>query len=60
MKNHKESLATGTGCHSVVTVQNGFLAARKGYCAPSAEIIDIFSEGVLCASNKDLLNEDWD
>ena len=60
MKNHKESLAMGTGCHSVVTVQNGFLAARKGYCTPSAEIIDICSEGVLCASSKDLLNEEWD
>ena len=59
MKNHKESLAMGTGCHSVVTVQNGFLAARKGYCTPSAEIIDICSEGVLCASSKDLLNEEW-
>ena len=59
MKNHKESLATGTGCHSVATVQNGFPAARNGYCTPSAEIIDICSEGVLCASNKDLLNEDW-
>ena len=60
MKNHKESLATGTGCHSVATVRDGFPAARKGYCTPSAEIIDICSEGVLCASNKDLLNEDWD
>ena len=59
MKNHKESLATGTGCHSVVTVRDGFPVARKGYCTPSAEIIDIFSEGVLCASNKDLINEDW-
>ena len=56
MKNHKESLAMGTGCHSVVTVQNGFPAARKGYCTPSAEIIDICSEGVLCASSKDLIN----
>ena len=55
MKNHKESLATGTGCHSVATVRDGF----QGYCAPSAEIIDICSESVLCASNKDLLNEEW-
>ena len=59
MKNHKESLATGTGCHSVATVRDGFPAVRKGYCTPSAEIIDISSEGVLCASNKDLINEDW-
>ena len=59
MKNHKESLAMGTGCRSVATVRDGFPVARKGYCAPSAEIIDIFSEGVLCASNKDLTNEDW-
>ena len=60
MKNHKESLTMGTGCHSVATVRDGFPAARKGYCAPSSEIIDIFSEGVLCASSKDLTNEDWD
>ena len=58
--NNKESLAMGTGCRSVATVRDGFPAARKVYCTPSAEIIDIFSEGVLCASNKDLLNEDWD
>lgn len=60
MKNHKESLAMGTGCHSVATVRDGFPAARNGYCTPSAEIIDICSEGVLCASSKDLTNEDWD
>ena len=59
MKNHKESIAMGTGCHSVATVRDGFPAAQMGYCAPSAEIIDICSESVLCASNKDLLNEEW-
>ena len=59
MKNHKESLAMGTGCHSVATVRDGFPAARMGYCTPSAEIIDICNEGVLCASSKDLTNEDW-
>ena len=59
MKNHKESLAMGTGCRSVATVRDGFPVARKGYCTPSAEIIDICNEGVLCASSKDLTNEDW-
>ena len=39
--------------------QNERLAVEAGYCTPSAEIIDICSEGVLCASNKDLINEDW-
>ena len=32
---------------------------ETGYCSPVAEIIEICSEGVLCASNQDLLNEDW-
>ena len=33
---------------------------ETGYCSPVAEIIEMCSEGVLCASNQDLLNEDWD
>ena len=30
------------------------------YEAPQTEILELHTEGVLCASNKDLLNEEWD
>lgn len=39
---------------------NQTLTNETGYCSPVAEIIEICSEGVLCASNQDLINEDWD
>ena len=39
---------------------NQILTVETGYCSPVAKIIEICNEGVLCASNKDLLNEEWD
>ena len=39
---------------------NQILTVEAGYCSPVAEIIEICNEGVLCASNQDLINEDWD
>ena len=30
------------------------------YESPQMEILELHTEGVLCASNKDLLNEEWD
>ena len=29
------------------------------YEPPQMEILELHTEGVLCASNQDLLNEDW-
>ena len=36
------------------------LTVEAGYSSPVADIIEICSEGDLCASNQDLINEDWD
>ena len=36
------------------------LTVEAGYSSPVADIIEICSAGVLCASNQDLINEDWD
>ena len=36
------------------------MTVEAGYCSPVAEIAEICSEGILCASNQDLNNEDWD
>lgn len=36
------------------------MTVEAGYSSPVAEIIEICSEGILCASNQDLINEDWD
>mgnify|MGYP006375121981 FL=1 len=36
------------------------MTVEAGYSSPVADIIEICSEGVLCASNQDLLNEEWD
>ncbi len=33
---------------------------KEKYESPSAEVLEMHTEGVLCASNKDLLNEEWD
>ncbi len=29
------------------------------YESPQMEVLELHTEGVLCASNQDLLNEDW-
>lgn len=36
------------------------MTVEAGYISPVADIIEICSEGVLCASTQDLPNLEWD
>ena len=36
------------------------MTVEAGYCSPVAEIVEIYNEGVLCASTQDLPNLEWD